>query len=167
MKQLLPFLLLLAACGRGDAPAGNQSAPVAGPAAAESARPAAAAEEKLTGLYEGGTGAQKNQLCMVEKGREAQFGLIVWGGNLHSCSGAGQAVRDGGRLTLKMTGDEACTIEAILKDGAVTLPATLPAGCSYYCGARATLAGASFTRAGGTEADVKKATDIAGDPLCD
>jgi hypothetical protein len=166
MKQVLPILLLLAACGRGDAPAGNQSAAAPGPGAAESARPAAA-EEKLTGLYEGGAGAQKNQLCMVEKGSEAQFGLIVWGGNLHSCSGAGQAVRDGGRLILKMTGDEACTMEASLKGGAVTLPATLPAGCSYYCGARASLAGASFTRSGSTEADAKKAVDIAGDPLCD
>jgi hypothetical protein len=110
-------------------------------------------------------GAQKNQLCIVEKGGEAQFGLIVWGGNLHSCSGAGRAVRSGERLSLRMTGDESCTIEASLKHGTIALPATLPAGCAYYCGARASLAGATFTRA--TEADARKATDIAGDPLCD
>jgi hypothetical protein len=66
-----------------------------------------------------------------------------------------------------MTGDETCTIEAVLKGGELTLPATLPAGCAYYCGARAALAGASFTRTGSTEAEAKKATDIAGDPLCD
>jgi hypothetical protein len=63
-----------------------------------------------------------------------------------------------------MTGDEACTVRAGFKDGVVTLPSTLPAGCAYYCGARASLAGARFTRSGD---DVKKATDIAGDPLCD
>src|SRR4051794_16013633 len=167
MKYLLPILALLAACGRGDQPADNSAGPAAEIAGAGSARPKAAADERLTGLYEGGAGAQKNQLCIVEKGREAQFGLIVWGGNLHSCSGAGEAVRKDERLTLRMTGDETCTIEAALKGGKLTLPATLPAGCAYYCGARATLAGASFTRTGSTEADAKKATDIAGDPLCD
>lgn len=167
MKKSLAFLLLLAACNRADAPAdeGNAAAPAA---AAPAGRPsAAAAETRLTGLYEGGAGEQKNQMCIVEKGGEAQFGLLVWGGNLHSCSGAGRAVRRGDRLTLTMTGDETCTIDATMKGGAITLPATLPTGCAYYCGARASLAGATFTRAGTTEADTKKATDVAGDPLCD
>ena len=168
MKKALPLLLLLAACGRGDAPAdgANESAPAA--AGRTAAGPAAAvADDRLVGLYEGGAGPQKNQLCIVEKGKAAQFGLLVWGGNLHSCSGAGQAVRAGGRLTLNMAGDETCAIEASLKNGTITLPKTLPAGCAYYCGARASLAGASFTRAGATEADAHKATDIAGDRLCD
>jgi hypothetical protein len=168
MKKSLAFFLLLAACDRSDAPAdrGNAAAPAA--AARPAAGPAAPAPDaRLTGLYEGGAGEQKNQMCIVEKGGEAQFGLLVWGGNLHSCSGAGRAVRSGDRLSLSMTGDETCTIEASLKDGTITLPATLPAGCAYYCGARASLANATFTRAGTTQADARKATDIAGDPLCD
>ena len=167
MKYLLPILLVLAGCGRGDPPPDNGAVPAAGAPGPESARPKGAAPERLTGLYEGAAGAQKNQLCIVEKGAGAQFGLIVWGGNLHSCSGAGEAVRSGERLTLRMTGDEACAIDATLKDGTVTLPATLPAGCAYYCGARASLAGARFARTGTSEADAGKATDIAGDPLCD
>ncbi|HEX8623356.1 MAG TPA: hypothetical protein VF718_15415 [Allosphingosinicella sp.] len=164
MKKSFLILLLLAGCGRGDAPPdeGNGAAPAAGGQAAGPAAPASKA--RLTGLYEGGTGAQKNQLCLADKGAETEFGLIVWGANLHSCSGAGVAVRSGERLTLRMTGDETCAIEATLKGGTIALPATLPTGCAYYCGARASLAGASFTRAGD---DVKKATDIAGDPLCD
>jgi len=170
MKKILLILLALAACGRDDPAANNQSAPESGRAAAggPSASPSPkAAETRLTGLYEGGSGAQKNQMCIVEKGGGAQFGLLVWGGNLHSCSGAGRAVHEGERLTLTMTGDETCTIDATLRDGKVTLPATLPLGCAYYCGARASFAGASFTRAGSGEAEAKKATDIAGDPLCD
>lgn len=162
---LLP-LLLLAACGRGDAPAegDNGSAPAAQSKPAGPAPAAAAAS--LAGLYEGGHGEQKNQLCMVDKGEDTQFGLIVWGANLHSCSGVGQAVRKGEVLTLKMTGDESCTMDARFNDGVVTLPDALPEGCAYYCGGRATLAKASFTRTGSTPADALKATDIAGDPLC-
>lgn len=162
---LLLTLLLLAGCDRSGQPAGNSSAPAADQAGtAAPGSKAAGSSLRLTGLYEGGSGAQKNQLCLVEKGREAEFGLIVWGGNLHSCSGAGVAVREGERLSLRMTGDETCTIDATMKGGTVTLPATLPAGCAYYCGARASMANASFARTGD---DVRKATDIAGDPLCD
>ncbi|HEX8511926.1 MAG TPA: hypothetical protein VF688_02335 [Allosphingosinicella sp.] len=170
MKKTLLTLFLLTACGRDD-PADNRAAPESGGPAASKSRSVSSAGAKagtrLTGLYEGGSGAQKNQMCIVEKGGEAQFGLLVWGGNQHSCSGAGRAVRKGDRLTLTMTGDETCTIEASLKDGALTLPATLPLGCAYYCGARASFAGARFTKSGSSESDVKKATDIAGDPLCD
>jgi hypothetical protein len=169
MKHLLPILLLLAACDRAGEPSGNRAEPSAR-APGASAGPgsdARAAGARLTGLYEGGAGAQKNQLCIVEKGSETEFGLIVWGANLHSCSGAGLASRSGDRLSLRMTGDETCTIEATLKDGTVALPAALPAGCAYYCGARASLAGARFARSGTTSADAGKATDIAGDPLCD
>ncbi len=171
MKKSLLLLLLLAACGRDDPAADNRSAPESGGPAASKATSAgqtpASGGTALAGLYEGGSGAQKNQMCIVQKGGEAQFGLLVWGGNQHSCSGAGRAVRKGERLTLTMTGDETCTIEASLKDGVVTLPATLPLGCAYYCGARASFAGASFKKSGSSEADAKKATDIAGDPLCD
>ncbi|HEX8241628.1 MAG TPA: hypothetical protein VF574_17970 [Allosphingosinicella sp.] len=167
MKKALLILLILAGCGRGDSPADNGAAPEPdGPGAARSTKapPDQAGQARLAGLYEGGSGAQKNQMCIVEKGGEAQFGLLVWGANLHSCSGAGRAVRKGERLTLTMTGDETCTIEATFKDGWIALPASLPLGCAYYCGARASLAGASFARSG---EDVKKARDIAGDPLCD
>ena len=167
MKKYLLILFLLAGCGRDDPAADNRAAPESGGRAEAPSRPSPAAEARLTGLYEGGSGAQKNQMCIVEKGGDAQFGLLVWGGNLHSCSGAGRAVRKGERLTLTMTGDETCTIEAELKDSTVTLPGTLPLGCAYYCGARASLANATFARTGTTEADTRKATDIAGDPLCD
>ena len=171
MKKTLLILFLLAACGRDDPAADNRAAPApGGPAASRPggpAEPAEASATRLAGLYEGGSGAQKNQMCIVEKGGGSQFGLLVWGGNQHSCSGAGRAVRKGDRLTLTMTGDETCSIDATLRDGVVTLPETLPLGCSYYCGARASLAGASFTKSGSSAADAKKATDIAGDPLCD
>jgi len=170
MKKIVLILLFLAGCGRGDSPANEQAAPdsaePAGPGS--KAVPERSGSTRLTGLYESGSGARKNQMCVVEKGGESQFGLIVWGSGLNSCSGAGKAVREGERLTLTMTGDETCTIRASLKDGVVTLPASLPTGCAYYCAASgATLANARFARAGTSSADVKKATDITGEPLCD
>jgi hypothetical protein len=163
MKKSLLLLLLVAGCGRGGE-RDNETAP----AAQEGSRPSASAPERsvnlpLAGLYQGPEGTPRSQMCIVEKDGTAQFGLVAWGSNLHSCSGSGDAVRKGDRLTLRMEGDETCTIEAVLKAGVVTLPATLPSGCSYYCGERASLAGARFTRTGD---DAMQAKDIAGDPLC-
>jgi hypothetical protein len=166
MTKKLPLILLaLASCHRGDSPR-NETVPAASDAEAPAPAPAAgrpAAAQRLAGFYEGGRGAQKDQLCVVEKGGRTQFGLVVWGSSLGSCSGAGEVIREGERLRLKMEGDETCTVEAAYEGGTVTLPATVPTGCAYYCGARATLAGASFTRSGD---DPTKATDVAGDPLC-
>ena len=176
MQKSLIVLALLAGCGAGDresgntaaAGAGNASTTPAGQAAQHSPAATAIATTQLTGLYEGGSGEQRNQLCVIDRGTgDAQFGITVWGANMHSCSGSGQAVRAGNRLTLTMDGDSSCRIEASIEGGAVTLPKDFPAGCSYYCGARARFAGATFTRSGSTAADAMKARDLAGDPLCE
>src|SRR3546814_18111222 len=99
----------------------------------------------LTGRYEGKAGNQTNQLCIVDRGSgDACFGLVVWGGNLHSCSGTGSAVREDGVLRLAMAGDETCTIEATIEGGTVTLPDTVADGCAYYSAARTALTGPAF-----------------------
>jgi hypothetical protein len=169
MKKSLLVLTLLAGCGReAEQPEANGVA-LAGAEGTSDPRPGKSdppPPKSLTGLYEGGAAGRRNQLCMVEKNGKAQFGLVVWGGNLHSCSGAGTAVRQGNSLRLSMAGDETCEIKASLEGGRITLPSTLPAGCSYYCGARAQFSGAVFTRSGSTPADAAKARDLAGDPLC-
>jgi len=161
MKTYLLAFALLAGCGTSERTADNRNE--AGPPVVETS-----AGTGLTGLYEGGRGAQPDQLCIVEKGATAQFGMVVWGGNMHSCSGSGQAVREGGRVTLKMAGDSSCEIAATMRGGAISLPAATPAGCDYYCapGARGQLAGAAFTRKGATAADAMKAKDLVGEPLC-
>ena len=160
MKKSLSILFLLAACGSSEQP-DNQSA------AGDANRPRVISMAGLVGLYESGPVKQPNQLCIIDEEQgPAQFGLILWGGNLHNCSGAGDAVRDGDRLRLTMSGDQACTLDATIKDGQVTLPAKIPEGCAYYCGARARLDGATFTKKGDTVADALKATDLVGEPLC-
>lgn len=165
MNKILVLLLALTACSPGAqkqeeaSSAANESSPattVAGPDSGS-----------LTGLYEGGSAGQPNQLCIVENKRGvAHFGLVVWGTNMHSCSGTGTASRQGGNLMLAMAGDSECKITASLAGGTVTLPATAPAGCSYYCGARARLGGAAFSRKGATRADALKAKDLVGESLC-
>ncbi len=160
MKKALLAFLLLAGCGSQDQGGNNQ-------AVAEPPRGDSTASAGLTGLYEGGPSGQPDQLCMIGKeDGKAEFGLVVWGSNFHSCLGAGEAVRDGERLTLTMGGDSTCAIEARIAGGAVTLPATVPEGCAYYCGARARFAARTLTRRGATAADARKAKDLAGDPLC-
>lgn len=160
ISKLLWALLLLASCSRGDGDGGGNEAGVAAPKAASGRL------TTLTGLYEGGQAQPPNQLCIVEGQGEPRFGLVVWGANQHSCSGAGTVERQGERLRLRMTGDETCTIDARISGTTVTLPASVPDGCAYYCGARASMAGASFTQQGTGAEQAGKAKDLVGDPLC-
>jgi hypothetical protein len=162
MKRLLIALALLGACGTSEET--NQSG---AEAKADDAVADAVQTAGLTGLYEGKAGEQTNQLCIIDRGSgDARFGLVVWGGNMHSCSGTGSAVREDGVLRLSMAGDETCTIEAAIESGTITMPDAAPDGCAYYCGARARLAGATFQRTGSTAEDAMKAVDLVGEPLC-
>jgi hypothetical protein len=157
MKRIWIALMLVTGCGAGgesgNKAAGNEAAVAKGIG--------------LTGLYEGGATTRPNQMCVIDKGDgDASFGLVVWGSNLHSCSGAGSIKREGGVLRLTMTGDQSCTIEAKIDGSTLSLPDSLPEGCAYYCGARARLGGASFTRKEPTVEGAMKAKDLVGEPLC-
>jgi hypothetical protein len=163
MKKSLILLALVTACGARDQSGGQANEAV--PATLERAEPAPS-PASLTGLYEGGAAAAPNQLCVVENGGHARFGMLVWGANLSACSGAGIVERDGDRLRFRMTGDQACTVEARIRGGTISLEAPVPSGCAYYCGARVGFDGVSFDRKGGTAAAAMKARDPAGDPLC-
>lgn len=157
MRKVLMALVLVAGCG-----AGGDQGNTAADAVADAVRTSG-----LTGLYEGGPTNRPNQLCVIDRGTgNASFGLVVWGANMHSCSGSGEVVRDGDVLKLSMAGDESCAIDARFKGGSVTLPDTLPEGCAYYCGAQAKLGGASFQKKGGKAEDAMKAKDLVGEPLC-
>jgi hypothetical protein len=156
MKRIWLALVLVTGCGAGG-DAGNE--------AGDAATPVQAAG--LTGLYEGGATTRPNQMCVIDNGEgNAAFGLVVWGANLHSCSGAGKVEREGGILRLAMTGDQSCTLEARIEGGVVTLPAQIPEGCAYYCGAQAKLGGASFTRKEASVEGAMKAKDLVGEALC-
>jgi hypothetical protein len=169
MRRILLAFVLVAGCG-GSGPATRNAAAPAAEAPGQAPSPAAApagAVTTLDGLWEGGAAAHRDQLCLVEKSGRTQFGVVVWGANLSSCSGAGEAKRDGDSLTLRMTGDSACTIEATAADGRIVFRRAAGPGCAdYYCGHSARFDGAAFTRRGTGAAAARKATDIAGDPLC-
>lgn len=170
MKKLCLLSLLLASCSSPEE-ANQQSA---GPAAPVQARGKASGQPpeqpriaSLIGLYEGGEGERRNQMCVVEgQGGEQRFGLIVWGSNQHSCMGSGTIKREGNRLRLAMAGDSACTIEAEVAGNSIRLPATVPQGCAYYCGERASLGGAELVQRGTSEQAAMRAKDIVGESLC-
>jgi hypothetical protein len=161
MKKSLILLALVTACGAKDQ-SGSRTNDAPTPARAE----IASSPASLTGLYEGGAPATPNQLCVVEKGATARFGMLVWGANLSACSGAGIVEREGDRLRFRMTGDQACTVEARIRGGTISLGSPVPSGCTYYCGARVGFDGVTFDRKGSTAAAAMKAKDPAGDPLC-
>jgi hypothetical protein len=121
----------------------------------------------LTGLYQSAGPAPASQMCIVPtKHGGSRFGLVIWGGNYHSCSGSGAARRAGDRLFLTMAGESACRVEAKIAGSNIVFPGQVAPGCSYYCGARATLAGARLAQRGAGRAEAMKATDLVGEPLC-
>lgn len=159
MRRYFLALLLVAGCGSQEEGGNQASAPADAPAISETG--------SLTGLYEGGNAGQPDQLCMLDEGEgPARFGLVVWGAENHSCLGAGEAVREGGTLKLTMAGDSTCRIDARIEGSRIVLPASVPEGCAYYCGARARFAERTLVRKGADAAAARKATDLAGDPLC-
>ena len=164
MKKSLIVLAFVAGCGASSQQGGNASG--AAPAGMADAESTGAVSDDLTGLYQTGAGTRPDQMCVLQKGGTAQFGLTIWGANLRACSGAGTVTRSGDRLTLKMGGDSPCTLEATLKGGKLAFSSDVPASCAYYCGAGASFAGATLTRIGRTRADALKARDIAGESLC-
>jgi hypothetical protein len=117
----------------------------------------------MTGLYESAGPQGTSQLCVIDD----RFGILVWGSNLHSCSGSGRIERDGDRLRLRMSGDSPCVIEARISGTTVNLPDEAPTVCAYYCGARARLQGVQLRRTGGSRNDAMKARDLVGEALCE
>lgn len=165
-RLLLLLLVVVAGCQQAEqkqessGQAAGQAEPAAGSAAGGRIG-------ELTGLYESGTGTPRNQLCMVVNSpTDTRFGLVVWGAGQHSCSGSGSAERAGDRLRLRMAGDAACVIDARIDGGSVVLPDSIPDGCAYYCGARATMTGARFAQVGMGRDEAIKAKDLVGDPIC-
>lgn len=166
MKKLFLLSLLLVGCTPDP-----ESEPGAKPSSSTAARQPGKPEAPgriatLTGLYEGETDPP-HQMCVVGgKGGESRFGLVTWGQELNSCSGSGTISREGGTVRLTMTGESACVIEASISGKTIRFPATVPQGCAYYCGARATLAGVALTQKGTGKADAMRAKDLIGEPLC-
>jgi hypothetical protein len=157
MRPILLFpALLLAGCGE-EAGSNNGAAAGAG---------ATVQTATLTGLYESGPAERRNQMCVIESGGSARFGLVVWTGADQGCSGTGTAVRSGNVLRLTMAGSEDCSIEARVEGTRLIFPPTQPPGCPYYCSPGARFAGAILDKTGGGEADARRAQDLVGGRLC-
>lgn len=172
MWKILVAVTLLASCSSGGEQrqaSDNQSAAADQPPASKTGAASGQARlAGLAGLYEGGKGDPKHQMCILdERGGKQSFGLVVWGSNMHSCAGTGTATREGDVLKLAMAGDSACTIEARISGNKVVMPESVPQGCSYYCGDQAKLSGAELSQVGTSKADAMKATDLVGEPLCE
>lgn len=149
-KTMLPLMFLLAACD------GEEAEPVAEVQTAT-----------IEGLYQAaGPEMQPSRMCILSQPTgTASFALVVRNAG-GSCSGAGDAVREGDVLRLTMAGSQPCTIAATVEGRQVAFPSVLPESCAYYCSPGSALTGTAFEKTGGTSADAMRALDPVGDPLC-
>jgi len=120
----------------------------------------------LTGLYQAGAEPLRSRLCVVAGRRSSRFGLVVWGDAGQSCSGSGFVSRDGGGLRFTMSGDSPCSIHASISGHTIIFDRPAPAGCDYYCGRGAGLAGVRLTQTGAARGAAMKAADLVGERLC-
>jgi len=161
VRGALILLALLAGCSPQREPGNDQ-------AAHREPRPQRTVGRlrNLTGLYESGDRRAPSQLCIIQRRRGADFGIVVHGPGAASCSGSGKVRRIGRRLRFKMAGESPCTLNATIDHLSIVMPATAPRGCAYYCGSPARLTGVRLTRNGGTKAAALQAKDLVGEPLC-
>ncbi|HEY6916380.1 MAG TPA: hypothetical protein VI381_01945 [Allosphingosinicella sp.] len=160
---LLLALLALAACSRGgeERSEGGKGAP-----AAPVFRPDGQLAS-LTGLYESGNRQARNQLCIVEGKGETRFAFVVHGKGERSCSGGGSLERSGTRLRLTLSGEQPCSVDAMLSGREIAISGPVPSTCSYYCTSGMSLSGTHFTLNGASIEDARRARDLVGEPLCE
>ena len=90
MKKSLILIALVTGCGASEQNGQNVAAGMPDAPSAPTAMIApVAGSASLTGLYEGGSTGAPSQICVIEKGGAAQFGMVIWGANLSACGGAG------------------------------------------------------------------------------
>ncbi len=114
-----------------------------------------AAASEATTTY---SGSGRNQLCL--KGQRTGFIVYASRGDTN-CSVRGTFERSGSKLVIMPDGDSECRIEA-REDGSSLALGPLPPACAYYCGPKASFAGAIFDMVPAS----RPVTDFAGDPLC-
>lgn len=143
-------------------------------ALAACSKPAAQAPEapetrgsSLVGLYErAGIPDEPSRICIAADGDTHRFGLKSSYEGPESCMAKGRVRRSGARLTLAIDGHPACALTATITATGLTLGEPEGPECGYYCGRNTGLDGGPFEKVGATEADARKAVDIAGEPLC-
>jgi hypothetical protein len=161
MRKTLILLTLLASCSR-EPESGN------GQAVHREPRPQRTLGHlrELTGLYVSGDRRAQSRLCIIQRRRSADFGLVIRGPGASSCSGSGKVRRIGRRLRFTMAGESRCTLNATIDHLSIVMPATAPRGCAYYCGSPARLTNVRLTRNGSTKDAAMRAKDLVGEPLC-
>lgn len=156
LSILILALLLAGACRRTPGPE-----PTSADQPRSQPRPEPDRLAELTGFYQ--AQGSESRLCIIGGG----FGIVVTGQGDSSCGGSGRAVREAQGVRFTMQGDSACSFVARVSGRSLLIPDAIPAGCDYYCGSGATLAGARLAQLGAGRTAAVKARDMTGEPLCE
>lgn len=105
------------------------------------------------GLYERQGAAGTDGLCVSGEGDDdLRFGVVMHFGPTLICEGRGDAVHDGGHLSLDFDNAD-CAIDLAYDGRSLRFPGSVPDGCKALCGARASMAGGSMARTAWSNGD--------------
>ncbi len=121
----------------------------------------------MVGLYErAGVPDEPSRLCISRQGDELRFGLkSSWEGP-QNCMMKGRVGQDGSVLSLLIDGAPDCSLTARVERGELSLSEPKGSECDYYCGANTDLGEGAFVKTGSRAADIAKAVDLVGEPMC-
>lgn len=168
-RALLLGVLLLSACGGGDAAARREkvaerrTATALERAAVERGLIRDPADTSLAGLY----ARDDDRLCVVPDGFGYRIGVSVDYGDAIGCSGSGRVTRVDETLHIELGPGDRCSFDASYDGDRIRFPGALPAGCSALCSGRASLAGLEVALLSESGTEAGNLRDARGRRLCD
>lgn len=120
----------------------------------------------LTGLYQRRSGLGIDRMCALPDGEDRyRVGLLAsFGGGIH-CEGSGVARRGENGFEFQL-GKGDCRFVVDFDGSELRVPGEIPAACSSFCDARASLAGVSIPLVDSDPDAARSAVDRDGKPLC-
>jgi hypothetical protein len=152
----LALVVLLTACGRGEAVGGNPDNPLE--AAARERGVVQDNRAAPTGVFERRHDLGRDALCVAPgEGDAYRFALTAAYGPAVVCRGSGTLTDRDGEWTLRFAGKSGCVVTVREEGDELRLPGQLPAACAALCPNRASISGLRLPRSSWDDKDAVRA----------